>query len=180
MLHRLYMINHGFSVYWLSDLLVLRYCQVSHGKQAVYSHLCNTDIVVWLVANILWFSYLFYFIKENSSFTCDVVVISQTMILHVGPSGSKLHVNGDRHAKAMYVKSSKTSQVRQKSACSHAILSVSAFSYWEWTYGVIHTQELAMSYSTCHCFYNQVIATKNNKVLKLLLYNASCNKKHVN
>ena len=37
-----------------------------------------------------------------------------------------------------------------------------------------------MSYNTCHCFYNQVIATKNNKVLKLLFYNASCNKKHVN
>ena len=55
-----------------------------------------------------------------------------------------------------------------------------AFSYWEWTYGIIHTQELAMSYSTCHCFYNQVIAIKNNKVLKLLFYNVSCNKKHVN
>ena len=70
----IYMINHGFSVYWLSDLLVIRYCQVNHGKQVVYSHLCNTDIVVRPVAGILWFSYLFYFIKKNSSFTCDVVV----------------------------------------------------------------------------------------------------------
>ena len=40
----------------------------------MYSQLCNIDIVVRLVADILWFSYLFYFIKENSSFTCDVVV----------------------------------------------------------------------------------------------------------
>ena len=47
---------------------------MNHGKQVVYSLLCNTDIVVRLVADILWFSYLFYFIKENSSFTCDVVV----------------------------------------------------------------------------------------------------------
>ena len=53
---------------------------MNHGKQVVYSQLCNTDIVVRLVAGILWFSYLFYFIKENST------LILQTMILHVGAS----------------------------------------------------------------------------------------------
>ena len=42
-------------------------------------------------------------------------LISQTMILHV---------NGDRHAKAMYVKSSKTSQVgKTKKVPAHMLYS---------------------------------------------------------